>query len=121
MMSLWRRIICRQWGVLNTWKRLALRASTTRSATLGERSLRRLLILGASSVVKAAARSGARDPWLARVLARKPRMLVTVALANKTARIVWALMAHGRILQSSDRGGRVATAKVRDVEEAGRS
>jgi len=29
------------------------------------------------------------------MLARKPRMLVTVALANKMARIVWALMAHG--------------------------
>ena len=62
---------------------------------MGERSLRRLLILGASSVVKAAARSGARSPWLARMLARKPRKLVTVALANKTARIVWVLMARG--------------------------
>jgi transposase len=66
-----------------------------RTTKMGERSLRRLLILGASSVVKAAARSGARDPWLARMLARKPRKLATVALANKTARIVWALMARG--------------------------
>jgi len=66
-----------------------------RTTKMGERSLRRLLILGASSVVKAAARSGARDPWLARILARKPKLLVTVALANKMARIVWALMAHG--------------------------
>jgi len=66
-----------------------------RTTKMGERSLRRLLILGASSVVKAAARSGARDPWLARMLARKPKLLLTVALANKTARIVWALMAHG--------------------------
>ena len=31
------------------------------------------------------------DPWLAGMLARKPRMLVSVALANRTARIVWAL------------------------------
>jgi len=66
-----------------------------RTTKMGERSLRRLLILGASSVVKVAARAGARDPWLARMLLRKPRMLVTVALANKMARIVWALMAHG--------------------------
>jgi transposase len=66
-----------------------------RTTKMGERTLRRLLILGASSVVKAAARSGARNPWLARMLSRKPRMLVTVALANKTARVVWALMAHG--------------------------
>jgi transposase len=63
---------------------------------MGERSLRRLLILGASSAAKVAARDpSSASPWLARMLARKPRMLVTVALANKIARIVWALMAHG--------------------------
>jgi transposase len=66
-----------------------------RTSKMGERSLRRLLILGASSAARMAARNGARDPWLARMLARKPRMLVTVALANKMARIVWALMAYG--------------------------
>ncbi len=67
-----------------------------RTTKMGERSLRRLLILGASSAAKAAARDGSRaSPWLVGLLARKPRMLVTVALANKMARIVWALMAHG--------------------------
>ena len=67
-----------------------------RTSKMGERSLRRLLILGASSAAKVAARDGSRaSPWLAGMLARKPRMLVTVALANKMARIVWALMAHG--------------------------
>ena len=67
-----------------------------RTTKMGERSLRRLLILGASSAAKAAARDGSRaSPWLVGMLARKPRMLVTVALANKMARIVWALMAHG--------------------------
>jgi len=66
-----------------------------RTSKMGERSLRRLLILGASSAARMAARNGAHGPWLARVLARKPRMLVTVALANKMARIVWALMAYG--------------------------
>jgi transposase len=63
---------------------------------MGERSLRRLLILGASSVARVAARDRSRaSPWLTGMLARKPRMLVTVALANKMARIVWALMAYG--------------------------
>jgi transposase len=63
---------------------------------MGERSLRRLLILGASSAARVAARDRSRaSPWLTSMLARKPRMLVTVALANKMARIVWALMAHG--------------------------
>ena len=68
--------------------------ATTR---MGERSLRRLLILGANSViikrhVHAAARPGT---WLARMLTRKPPMLVRVALANKMARVVWALMVKG--------------------------
>jgi transposase len=63
---------------------------------MGERTLRRLLIVGASAVVLHASRRGApQGSWLAQMLARKPRMLVTVALANKTARIVWALLAHG--------------------------
>lgn len=69
---------------------------------MGERSLRRLLIIGANSViikrhVHAAARPGT---WLAGMLTRKPPMLVRVALANKMARIVWALMAHGGVYQS---------------------
>ncbi len=40
------------------------------------------------------------DTWLGRMLSRKPRMLVVVALANKTARIAWALMAHGEIYRA---------------------
>ncbi len=58
----------------------------------------RLLIIGANSViikrqVHASARSGT---WLGEMLTRKPPMLVRVALANRMARIVWALMAWGR-------------------------
>ncbi len=63
---------------------------------MGERTLRRLLIIGSSAVVLHASKRGApAGSWLAQMLARKPRMLVTVALANKTARIVWALLARG--------------------------
>ncbi|MCY3843939.1 MAG: IS110 family transposase [Acidobacteria bacterium] len=59
----------------------------------GQRDLRRLLISGAMATVGGAVRRGAtKDPWLARMLARKPRMLVAVALANRMARIAWALM-----------------------------
>ncbi len=60
---------------------------------MGERTLRRLLIIGSSAVVMQASRRGAaKGSWLEGMLARKPRMLVTVAQANKTARIVWALL-----------------------------
>ena len=69
---------------------------------MGERTLRRLLIIGASSATKAAAHKGATpDTWLGRMLLRKPRMLVAVALANKIARIAWALMAHGGTYRAS--------------------
>ena len=60
---------------------------------MGERTLRRLLIIGSSAVVRHASKHGAASgSWLEQMLARKPRMLVTVALANKTARIVWAVL-----------------------------
>ncbi|WP_254026723.1 IS110 family transposase, partial [Mesorhizobium ventifaucium] len=66
------------------------------TSRMGERTLRRLLIIGASATVRWAMRKGAAtDPWLIRMLNRKPPMLVIIALANKTARIVWALMAKG--------------------------
>ena len=64
-----------------------------RISKMGERTLRRLLIIGASTVVHHASRRGApHGSWLAGMLARKPRMLISVAQANKTARIVWAVL-----------------------------
>jgi transposase len=67
-----------------------------RTSKMGERTLRRLLTIGASAVIKQAANRGApAGSWLDQMLARKPKMVVIVALANKNARIVWALMAHG--------------------------
>ena len=60
---------------------------------MGQRDLRRLLITGAMAEIRWAIRRGMQEgSWLARMLARKPRKLVAVALANKMARIVWALM-----------------------------
>ena len=63
---------------------------------MGQRDIRRLLIIGASAVVTWAARNGApQGSWLARMMmAKKPRMVVVVALANKMARTVWALTVH---------------------------
>jgi transposase len=72
-----------------------------RITKMGERTLRRLLVIGASAVIKQALLRGApAGSWLAQMLARKPRMLVAVALANKTARIVWALLARGGVYRA---------------------
>ena len=72
---------------------------------MGERTLRRLLIIGASIGASAVARWASRKgsapgSWLAGMMARKPPMLVRVALANKMARTVWALLAHGGVYRA---------------------
>jgi transposase len=67
-----------------------------RTSKMGERTLRRLFMLGAAALVRQAVRTGAaHTPWLERMLARKPRMLVITALANKLARIAWAVLRRG--------------------------
>jgi transposase len=64
-----------------------------RTSKMGQRDIRRLLIIGAMAVVRWAARKGAPEgSWLARMLAKKPRMLIAVALANRMARVAWALL-----------------------------
>jgi len=60
---------------------------------MGERTLRRLLIVGSAAVVRQARLWGInKNPRLTQMLLRKPPMLVAVALANKMARIIWAVM-----------------------------
>jgi len=63
-----------------------------RTSKMGQRDIRRLLVTGAMAVIRWAIRkSPPVGSWLAKMLARKPRMLVAMALANKLARTVWAL------------------------------
>ena len=67
---------------------------------VGQRDIRRLLIIGAMAVVRCAVRRGTpAGSWLARMLARKPRMLVAVALANRMARTAWALMTKKEVYE----------------------
>jgi len=63
----------------------------------GDPYLRTLLIHGARSVILHARQ---RSPWLEAMLARRPKNVVAVALANKMARTAWALVAHGRDYQA---------------------
>jgi transposase len=65
------------------------------TSKMGERTIRRLMIIGAASVVQREVRVGNEHTWLARLLGRKPRMLAIVAMANKMARIVWAILQKG--------------------------
>lgn len=61
----------------------------------GDRYLRQLLVVGALAVVRYAERHGTRRPWLVQLLAKRPTKVATVALANKIARIAWAVMTRG--------------------------
>jgi transposase len=73
----------------------------------GHERLRQLLVVGATAVIRHASRPGSRlaSPWLTQLLARKPRKLAAVALANKTARIVWAMMARGEAYRQAPLAG----------------
>ena len=64
-----------------------------RISKAGQADIRRLLIIGAMSRLNwLGRRSIPEGSWLARMLARKPRMLVAIALANKMARQIWAML-----------------------------
>jgi transposase len=91
------------------WLGLVPRQHTTggkprlgRTSKMGQRDIRRLLIIGAMTVVRWAVRKGAaKGSWLARMLAKKPRLVVAVALANKMARSVWAMLSKGEDYRGS--------------------
>src|SRR5215475_8433832 len=62
----------------------------------GDRYLRSLFVTGALAVIRYAKIRGAKHrPWVAALLARRPTKVAAIALANKLARIAWALMAKG--------------------------
>jgi transposase len=61
----------------------------------GDRYLRRILVVGAHSVLRRAKHNPEKYPWLTQLLARRPFKVVAIALANKMARIAWALLARG--------------------------
>lgn len=61
----------------------------------GDPYLRRLLIVGATAVIRHARAHPEKHPWIMKLLAKMPAKKVAVALANKMARIAWAILAKG--------------------------
>ncbi|HUA56569.1 MAG TPA: IS110 family transposase [Candidatus Sulfotelmatobacter sp.] len=62
----------------------------------GNRYLRQMLVLGAMAVIRYAERHGTRRPWLVKLMARRTTKVAAVALANKMARMAWAIMTSGQ-------------------------
>ena len=77
----------------------------------GNTEIRKLLVLGATSMIRCAAHWHSQaGAWVRGVLARRPVRLVTVALANKMARIAWALMTRQEVYRAEGRA--LATAEA---------
>ena len=72
-----------------------------RISKMGDGYLRKLLVLGATSVIRRTAdNASATGAWVRSLMTRKPSRVVTVAMANKTARIVWAVLARGEVYRA---------------------
>jgi error-prone DNA polymerase len=75
-----------------------------RITKMGNREIRTLLVLGATSMVyRAGAWDSAAGAWMRGLLGRRPVRLVTVALANKMARIAWAVMTRNEVYRPTGR------------------
>ena len=61
----------------------------------GNQYLRQMLVVGSMAVIRHAERHGTKRPWLIELMKRRAKKVAAVALANKTARTVWALMTSG--------------------------
>ncbi|HLZ68235.1 MAG TPA: IS110 family transposase [Aliidongia sp.] len=72
-----------------------------RISRMGDRYLRRLLVVGMTSLVRRArANPSAVDPRIVAMLARKPVRVATVAMANRAARVAWSIMTRGEIYRA---------------------
>ena len=72
-----------------------------RISKIGDGYLRKLLVVGATSVIRRAGdNASATGAWVRSLMARKPNRVVTVAMANKTARIAWAVLARGEVYRA---------------------
>jgi transposase len=72
-----------------------------RISKMGDGCLRKLLVVGATSVIRRAKTDAlAAAPWIRSLLERRPARVVTVAMANKTARIAWAVLVRGEVYRA---------------------
>jgi transposase len=73
-----------------------MRVTSGNISKRGDRYLRSLFTTGALAVIRDAKIHGARHrPWLTALLTRRPTKVAAIALANKLARMAWAIMAKG--------------------------
>ena len=81
-----------------------------RISKMGNTALRSLLVVGATAVLRHARGNPRASRWITALLARRPYKIVAVALANKMARIIWALLVKGGRYQENGARNQMATA-----------
>ena len=80
-----------------------------RTSKRGDKYIRCLLVAGAVAVLRHARNRTTKDAeWVRALLARRPAKVVAVALANRTARIAWAVMARGEAYRAKEIAGQAA-------------
>ena len=67
----------------------------------GDGTIRRLLVIGATAMIRMTRRDNPGRTWAKQLLERKPARVVSVAMANKTARIAWAVLARGEVYKAA--------------------
>jgi transposase len=72
----------------------------------GDRYLRSLLVTGAMAIVRQAKIRPDKHPWVTKLLGRMSKKQAAIAIANKTARIAWAIMVHGGVYEAGHRAAR---------------
>jgi transposase len=73
-----------------------------RISKMGDRYIRKLLVVGATAVLRHARKGGSSSKaWAEALLERKPFKVAAVALANKTARITWAVLTRGEVFRNA--------------------
>jgi transposase len=90
---------CSWLHLLKSWSLRQTRSGSDRLGSIskqGDRYLRSLFVAGALAVIRYAKIHGTKHrPWLTALLARRPTKVAAIALANKLARMAWAMMAKG--------------------------
>jgi len=76
----------------------------------GDRYLRQLLLIAATGMIRRVRKDPSLSPWFADILARKPAKVAAIALANKLARIAWAMLVTGEQFRASASAEAVAAA-----------
>ncbi len=74
----------------------------------GDRTLRTLLVVGATSYLRHERARGPKDPWVRDLLARRPFKVAAVAYAAKMARVIWAMLVSGEPYRAAGQGRKVA-------------